>query len=246
MTLNEAIMQLVTIWNNPMCPAIFKPTLNKVIETISELEEKLIETISEPEEPCEQVLGESCEIEQYAETCEECGFCDTISRQQAGKAVKEPVKPVYVWASTSLKEIEAVGALVQNVIKQTQDIILARIEELPAQCDNQPLTINMNLDEEQTKRMLEMLKKGGAIFVERNQEDEWLPVDLEHNQPPLEEWVLVSSEEHVTRDAVVIRNGKKIWYHEGEILEDDRWRYPPEPYHPDRNENRENQTRKEV
>ena len=154
MTLNGVIMQLVEIWNHPMCPVIFKPALNKVIETISELEE-----------PCAQVLGESCEIEQYAETCEECGFCDNISRQRAGKAVKEPVKPVYVWASTSLKEIEAVGALVQNVIKQTQDIILARIEELPVQCDNRPLTINMNLDEEQAKRMLEMIKKDGATFV---------------------------------------------------------------------------------
>lgn len=26
---------------------------------------------------------EPCEIEQYVETCEECGFCDTISRQKA-------------------------------------------------------------------------------------------------------------------------------------------------------------------
>ena len=40
MTLNEAIMQLVEIWNHPMCPVIFKPALNKVIETISELEEQ--------------------------------------------------------------------------------------------------------------------------------------------------------------------------------------------------------------
>lgn len=87
MTLNGAITQLAEIRNHPMCPVIFKPALNKVIETISELEEKLIETISELEEPCAQVLGESCEIEQYAETCEECGFCDNISRQRAGKAV---------------------------------------------------------------------------------------------------------------------------------------------------------------
>ena len=154
MTLNETIMRLTMLWNNPACPETFKPELETVIEALSELEE-----------PGETSLKEPCEIEQYAETCEECGFCDTISRQQAGEAVKEPVKPAYVWASTSLKEIEAVGALVQNVIKQAQDIIVARIEELPVQCDNRPLTINMNLDEEQAKRMLEMLKKSGATFV---------------------------------------------------------------------------------
>ena len=154
MTLNETIMRLTMLWNNPACPETFKPELKTVIEALSGLEE-----------PGETSLKEPCEIEQYAETCEECGFCDTISRQQAGEAVKEPVKPVYVWASTSLKEIEAVDALVQNVIKQAQAVILARIEELPVQCDNRPVTINMNLDEEQAKRMLEMLKKGGATFV---------------------------------------------------------------------------------
>lgn len=131
MTLNEAIMQLVMIWNNQMCPAIFKPTLNKVIETISELEEKLIETISEPEEPCAQVLGESCEIEQYVETCEECGFCDNISRQRAVAAAKEPVNPMYTWTAASVKEIEAVSSLVKSITKQVQDAIAGRIEQLP-------------------------------------------------------------------------------------------------------------------
>lgn len=124
-------MQLVEIRNHPMCPVIFKPALNKVIETISELEE-----------PCAQVLGESCEIEQYAETCEECGFCDNISRQRAVAAAKEPVNPMYTWAARSIKEIEAVSSLVKNVTKQVQDAIAGRIEQLP------PAQLGTNLAED--------------------------------------------------------------------------------------------------
>lgn len=39
MTLNGAIMQLVELSEHPMMHAIFKPAIQKVIETISELEE---------------------------------------------------------------------------------------------------------------------------------------------------------------------------------------------------------------
>lgn len=39
MTLNEAIMQLVEMRENSMMPIIFKPYLDKVIETISECDE---------------------------------------------------------------------------------------------------------------------------------------------------------------------------------------------------------------
>ena len=39
MTLNGAIMQLVELSEHPMMPAIFRPAIQKVIETISELEE---------------------------------------------------------------------------------------------------------------------------------------------------------------------------------------------------------------
>ena len=232
MTLNGAIMQLAEIWNHPMCPVIFKPALNKVIETISELEEELIETISEPEEK-PQPSKEVTTVADHAIPDE------SISRQRAVAAAKEPVNPMYTWAATSIKEIETVSSLVKSITKQVQDAIAGRIEQLPPQYDVLPMTVRVDINEEDMEKLVEKFKEGGAIFVERNQEDEWLPVDLEHNQPPLEEWVLVSSEEHVTRDAVVVRNGKKIWYHEGEILEDDRWRYPPEPYHPDRNEKKE-------
>lgn len=39
MTLNGAIMQLVELSEHPMMHAIFRPAIQKVIETISELEE---------------------------------------------------------------------------------------------------------------------------------------------------------------------------------------------------------------
>lgn len=39
MTLNGAIMQLVELSEHPIMPVIFRPAIQKVIETISELEE---------------------------------------------------------------------------------------------------------------------------------------------------------------------------------------------------------------
>lgn len=41
MTLNGAIMQLVLLSEHPMMPVIFRPAIQKVIETISELEAHL-------------------------------------------------------------------------------------------------------------------------------------------------------------------------------------------------------------
>ena len=117
-------MQLVEIWNHPMCPVIFKPALNKVIETISELEEKLIETISELEEK-PQPSKEVTTIADHAIPDE------SISRQRAVAAAKEPVNPMYTWAATSIKEIEAVSSLVKSITKQVQDAIAGRIEQLP-------------------------------------------------------------------------------------------------------------------
>lgn len=58
----------------------------------------------------------------------------------------------------------------------------------------------------------------------------WKPVDLENNKPPLEEWVLVSSDGYVMQDCIVERGGKKIWYHGGNIQADDRYMPLPEPY----------------
>lgn len=124
MTLNGAIMQLAEIWNHPMCPVIFKPALSKVIETISELEEKPIETISEPEEE-PQPSKEVTTIVDHAIPDE------SISRQRAVAAAKEPVNPMYTWAATSIKEIETVSSLVKSITKQVQDAIAGRIEKLP-------------------------------------------------------------------------------------------------------------------
>ena len=39
MTLNEAIMELVVLHEHPMMPGFFKPGIQHVIETISELDE---------------------------------------------------------------------------------------------------------------------------------------------------------------------------------------------------------------
>ena len=61
-------------------------------------------------------------------------------------------------------------------------------------------------------------------------EPHWIPVDLENNEPPLEDWVLVSSDGYVMQDCIVERGGKKIWYHGGNIQADDRYMPLPEPY----------------
>ena len=62
----------------------------------------------------------------------------------------------------------------------------------------------------------------------------WKPVDLENNEPPLEEWVLVSSDGYVMQDCIVERGGKKIWYHGGNIQPNDRYMPLPEPYKEDK------------
>ena len=61
-------------------------------------------------------------------------------------------------------------------------------------------------------------------------EPHWIPIDLENNEPPLEEWVLVSSDGYVMQDCIVERGGEKIWYHGGNIQADDRYMPLPEPY----------------
>ena len=61
-------------------------------------------------------------------------------------------------------------------------------------------------------------------------EPHWIPVDLENNEPQLEEWVLVSSDGYVMQDCIVERGGEKIWYHGGNIQADDRYMPLPEPY----------------
>ena len=48
-------------------------------------------------------------------------------------------------------------------------------------------------------------------------EPHWIPIDLENNEPPLEEWVFVSSDGYVMQDCIVERGGKQIWYHGGNI-----------------------------
>ena len=69
-----------------------------------------------------------------------------------------------------------------------------------------------------------------AIDTVLNAIPHWIPVDLENNEPPLEEWVLVSSDGYVMQDCIVERGGKKIWYHGGNIRAEDRYMPLPEPY----------------
>ena len=45
-------------------------------------------------------------------------------------------------------------------------------------------------------------------YVDSN-EPHWIPVDLENNEPQLEEWVLVSSDGYVMQDCIVERGGEK-------------------------------------
>lgn len=65
MTLNEVIMQLVLLSEHPMMPVIFRPAIQKVIETILELE-------AQPEQrwtPCSEGLPEAKQkvLVQYAD-----------------------------------------------------------------------------------------------------------------------------------------------------------------------------------
>ena len=73
MTLNGAIMQLVELNENPMMPDIFKPAIQKVIETISECEEpkrgKWIEVVVTKGCCCHSGMN-ICDS--YAFQCSEC------------------------------------------------------------------------------------------------------------------------------------------------------------------------------
>ena len=94
----------------------------------------------------------------------------------------------------------------------------------------------MNIDQE--KMIVEALPslyplhkyEEDAIRVVLDAIPHWIPVDLENNEPPLEEWVLVSGDGYVMQDCIVERGGEKIWYHGGNIQPDDRYMPLPEPY----------------
>ena len=103
----------------------------------------------------------------------------------------------------------------------TDDILLTIGEDGKASLydDTYDITIHCESQEEQdeVKRILQNIPH-------------WIPVDLENNEPQLEEWVLVSSDGYVMQDCIVERGGKKIWYHGGNIQADDRYMPLPEPY----------------
>lgn len=61
MTLNGAITELVLLSEHPMMPVIFRPAIQKVIETISELE-------AQPE-PCEDAVSRKAVKDGFVEMC---------------------------------------------------------------------------------------------------------------------------------------------------------------------------------
>ena len=63
MTINGAIMELVMLCEHPMMPNFFKPSIQKVIETISEAE--LVEPKDEPQ---------TCSVN--GRPYSECGNCE--------------------------------------------------------------------------------------------------------------------------------------------------------------------------
>ena len=81
--------------------------------------------------------------------------------------------------------------------------------------------------------LIDLLEKENRRLQAEKEKRAWKPVDLENNKPPLEEWVLVSSDGYVTQDCIVERGGKKIWYHGGNIQPNDRYMPLPAPYKED-------------
>ena len=63
MTINGAIMELVMLCEHPMMPNFFKPSIQKVIETISEAE--LVEPTDEPQY--------HADVECNYKDCDNCG-----------------------------------------------------------------------------------------------------------------------------------------------------------------------------
>ena len=94
---------------------------------------------------------EPCEIEQYVETCEECGFCDTISRRAAIDAVNRlslgetDAVRLSMRISDYLKRLQPAEPKTGKWIKHIDDLFP---EESTIECDqcheHQPLTIDDN------------------------------------------------------------------------------------------------------
>lgn len=64
MTLNGAIMELVMLSEHPMMPVIFKPSIQKIIETVSECEES------------ERKTGKWLDIKLFGISCIKCSECN--------------------------------------------------------------------------------------------------------------------------------------------------------------------------
>ena len=89
MTINGAIMELVMLCEHPMMPDFFKPSIQKVIETISEAElveptdtadtpqtdlstEEFVEGMKNLKMEVKQTDCEACELDGKADVCKIC------------------------------------------------------------------------------------------------------------------------------------------------------------------------------
>lgn len=72
MTLNGAIMELVMLSEHPMMPVIFKPSIQKIIETVSECEE------SERKTGRWIVIDDQYELDTCK--CSECGVVEYFNQ----------------------------------------------------------------------------------------------------------------------------------------------------------------------
>lgn len=77
MTLNGAITELVMMRENPMMPAVFKSSLDKVIETVSECEE--------PERKTGKWILDTEQYEAVTCVCSECGSIMTTPKHDRAK-----------------------------------------------------------------------------------------------------------------------------------------------------------------
>jgi len=86
MTINGAIMELVMLCEHPMMPNFFKPSIQKVIETISEAE--LVEPTFTADTPQTEETCERCVYVRGSQWCQGCN--GTPKRWDGEKIVDTP------------------------------------------------------------------------------------------------------------------------------------------------------------